>query len=192
MKKHYIALLLFMLSCCTLYSQAKTYTLQELRSQFTHKGYTEKALLDFQKTMAGLREKPQLHEDIPGQVISWFTLNDQFSWHKTYLVQNDKVKEVATLPSDEGFLQKLNSYVPEKSRFSYSSDLWSFALADKQLKDHFYLIKATAKSFNSHPEIPNDAILTYELEYKTKDFKKFVLVRLKDIHSNDWIEVAPY
>jgi len=171
---------------------AETYTLQQLQEKFKHKNYTEKILLDFQKTMIHLREKPQLHEDIPGEVISWYTLNGQFSWHKTYLIQKGKIKEVETLPKDDIFLKKLNSYVPEKSKFSYGSDLWSFAFVDKKLKDNFYLIKAAAKSFNSYPEIPNDDILLYDLAYKTKDFKKFQLVRLKDIHTDKWTEVDEY
>ena len=96
------------------------------------------------------------------------------------------------MPKDEAFLKKLNSYVPEKSRFSYTSDLWSFAFVNKKLDNGFYLIMATVKSFNSHPDIPNDDILVYHVEYKTKDFKKFKLVRLKDIHTDKWVDVGEY
>lgn len=168
---------------------SKTYTLQQLQARFKHKNYTEKVLLDFQTTMINLREKPQLNEDIPGEVISWYTLNGQYSWHKSYLIKKDKVKEIQTIPKDENFLKKLNSYVPEASKFSYSSDLWSFAFVTEKLADTFYLIKATTKSFNSYPEMPNDDILLFDLEYKTKDFKEFFLVRLKDIHTEKWTEV---
>ncbi len=167
----------------------ETYTLQQLKAKYRHENYTEKALLDFQKSMIDLREKPQLHEDIPGEVISWFTLNGLYSIHKTFLVNKNNVMEVETIPTDDLFLKKLNSYVPEKSRFSYSSGLWSFGFVEKKLKDNFYLIKATAKSFNSHPDLPNDDILLYNLEYKTKDFKHFQLVRFKDIHVSEWIDV---
>ncbi len=193
MKKTF-AFVLFITSCFISHAQntTETYTLQQLQARFKHKNYTEKVLLDFQKTMMNLRKKPQLNEDIPGEVISWYTLNGQFSWHKTYLIQKDKVEEVETLPKDDIFLKKLNSYVPEKSKFSYWSDLWSFAFVEKKLNDSFYLLKSTAKSFNSHPDIPNDDILIYDLEYKTKDFKEFKLVRLKDIHTKDWIEVGEY
>ena len=188
------AFILFITFYFVSYAQktTETYTLQQLQARFKHKNYTEKVLLDFQKTMINLRVKPQLNEDIPGEVISWYTLNGEFSWHKTYLIQKDKIKEVETLPKDDIFLKKLNSYVPEKSKFSYNSDLWSLAFVVKKLKNNFYLIKATTKSFNSYPEIPNDDILSYDLEYKTKDFKKFQLVRLKDIHTKEWLEVNEY
>lgn len=171
---------------------SKNFTLQQLQARFKHKNYTEKVLLEFQNTMVNLRVKPQLNEDIPGEVISWYTLNGQFSLHKTYLIKNDKLIEIETIPKDDIFLKKLNSYVPEKSKFSYNSDLWSFAFVEKKLNDDYYLIKATIKSFNSYPEIPNDDILSYDIEYKTKDFKKFQLVRLKDIHTKEWIEVGEY
>ncbi|MES2865083.1 MAG: hypothetical protein V4666_13240 [Bacteroidota bacterium] len=191
MKKVTFAFLFFIGLYCNSFAQQtpKTYTLKQLQARFKHANYTEKVLLDFQKTMENLREKPQLNEDIPGEVISWNTFNGQFSWHRTYLVEKDKVKEVPTIPKDEKFLKKLNSYVPEASKFSYSSDLWSFAFVEKKLEDNFYLIQATTKSFNSYPEMPNDDILIYDIEYKTKDFKEFFLVRLKDTHTEKWTEV---
>lgn len=83
------------------------------------------------------------------------------------------MKEIEIIPKDGIFLKKLNSYVPEKSKFSYSSDLWSFAFVEKKLNDNSYLIKSTAKSFNSYPDLPNDDILVYDIEYKTKDLKLF-------------------
>ena len=170
-------------------NNSETYTLQELKVRFKHENYNEKILLDFQKTMVDLRKKPELHEDIPGEIISWFTLNGKFSWHSTYILQKDNVKKVETVPKEDSFLKVLNRYVPEKSKFSYGYDLWSFAFVSEKLPDNYYLIKATVKSFNSHPEIPNDDILSYHIEYKTKDFETFQLVKLKDIHTDKWIEV---
>jgi hypothetical protein len=64
------------------------------------------------------------------------------------------------------------------------------AFVKSKLEGGYYLIKATTKSFNSYPEIPNPDILSYDIEYKTKDFKQFILVRLKDIHTEKWIEVT--
>jgi hypothetical protein len=191
MKKIAFTFLLIISFYGNLFAQqnSNTYTLPQLQARFKHANYSEKTLLDFQKTMENLREKPQLNEDIPGEVLSWFTLHGQYSIHKTYLVEKDNVKEVQTIPQDEKFLKKLNSYVPEVSKFSYSSNLWSFAFVKEKLADNFYLIKATAKSFNSHPDIPNDDILIYDLVYKTKDFKEFFLVKLKDIHTEKWTEV---
>ncbi|MEI8054244.1 MAG: hypothetical protein WCH52_10950, partial [Bacteroidota bacterium] len=150
-----------------------SYSLDQLKRIFNHANYAEKVLLDFQKTMINLRERPQLNEAIPGEVISWSTMIGEFSIQKVYVIEKNKLNEVEALPKDDSFLKKLNSYVPEKSKFTYSSDLWSFPYVYKKMNDNFYLIKATVKSFNSYPEIPNDDILLFNLEYKTKDFKAF-------------------
>jgi hypothetical protein len=56
-----------------------TYTLQQLKARLTHKNYTEKVLLDFQKTMVTLKQRPRLNEDIPGEVISWTGQNEDYS-----------------------------------------------------------------------------------------------------------------
>lgn len=194
MRKHPFIVLFFIAFFSTLYAQktSNPYSIEDLKHRLHQANYTEKVLLDFQKTMENLRERPQLDEEIPGEIISWSTMNGEFSIHKTYLIQKNKLKEVVALPADDSFLKKLNSYVPEQSKFTYSHDLWSFPLVSKKMDDNFYLIKVTVKSFNSYPEIPSDAILIFNLEYKTKDFKKFLLVRLKDIHTEKWTEVEAY
>jgi len=175
MKKTLIFLLLISF-CYSSKAQgtSETYTLNDLKARFKYKNYSDKVLRDFQATLINLRQKPEIMEDIPGEIISWYTLNGRFSLHKTYLIKEDKIQEVATLPKDDLFLNTINSFVPQESRFSYSSDLSSFAFAHKKLEDGFYLTQASAKSFNSQPEIPNDAILLYDFEYKTKDFKNFI------------------
>ncbi len=97
----------FLFLCITLFVNSyaqqaqETYTLQQLRTRFKHENNTQKVLKDFQNTMLNLREKPQLYEDIPGEVLSWYTLNGQFSWHKTYLRKNDNLTEVETIPNDD-------------------------------------------------------------------------------------------
>jgi hypothetical protein len=192
MSKTALTFAFIILSFCTGYSQQTTppYSIETLKARFKHENYTDKVLLEFQNTMSRLRVKPELSEDIPGEVLSWYTLTGEFSIYKTYLISNNAITKVATVPSDEKFLKKLNSYVPEKSRFTYDSDLWSMAFVKSKLEGGYYLIKATTKSFNSYPEIPNPDILSYDIEYKTKDFKQFILVRLKDIHTEKWIEVT--
>lgn len=192
MKKTTFIFLVLITFFSNLYAQqfSDSYSLDDLKRKFRHPNYSEKILLEFQETMKNLRVKPQLNEEIPGEIISWSTMSGEFSIQKIYVIEKNKLKEVQALPKDDSFLKKLNSYVPEKSKFSYSSDLWSFPYIDQKTKDNFYLIKVTVKSFNSYPDIPNDDILLYNLEYKTKDFKEFRLVRLKDIHTEKWIEVA--
>lgn len=193
MKKNIFTLILFIILSSNLHAQQtyETYTLQELKSKFKHANYTDKVLSDFHKVIAHLSERPLLNEDITGEVISWGMIINGYGIHKTYLIKNNSITEVETMPKDDAFLKKLNSYVPKESRFSYSSELWSFPLV-KKLNENFYLIKIVAKSFNSYPEIPSDDILVYDIEYKTKDFKEFRLVRLKDIHTKKWTEVKDY
>ena len=194
MKKQTFIFLFLITLFCNLQAQqsSNSYSLNDLKRKFKHTNYTEKVLLEFQETMKNLRVKTELNEEIPGEIISWSTMTGEFSIQKIYLIQKNKLKEVEALPKDESFLKKLNSFVPEKSKFSYSSDLWSFPYVYKKMNDNFYLIKVTVKSFNSYPEIPNDDILLYNLEYKIKDFKEFRLVRLKDIHTEKWTEVVDY
>ncbi|WP_289665340.1 hypothetical protein [Flavobacterium panacagri] len=176
------------------YAQNKTgsWTLQQLQARFTHKNYTEKVLLDFQKTMVRSEERPQLNEDIPGEVISWTGRNGDFSWHETYLIQKNKVQNVELIPKDNLFFKKLNSYASGQSKFSYGADLWSFAFVEKKLKDNFYLIGVVARSFSSMEDIITDDILIYDLKYKTRDFKEFKLVRFKDSRNEEWKEVGEY
>lgn len=165
------------------------YTLLELKETFRHENYTNQVLISFQNSMANLQLKPQLHEHIMGDIISWYTINGRFSWQQTYRIQNNEVVEIQTIPNDTIFLNTLNSFVPQKSRFAYGNDLWSFAYVKSKLDDTYYLIKATARSFNARPDIPNDDILSYDIEYKTSDFKNFTLLRFKDIHDKEWTAV---
>lgn len=167
----------------------EAYTIEQLRAKFRGSNYTEDILIAFQHSMQNLRIPPQISEDIPGEVISWFTLNGRYSMQKTYLIKADKLIEITTLPKDDVFFKVLNRYVPTESRLINDSDLWSMALVTKKLGDDSYLIKATAKSFNSYPEIPNDDIRIYDLEYKTKDFKSFQLLRLKETNKTEWTVV---
>ncbi len=182
---------LFSIAFCVA-SYAQTYTLGQLQQKFKHKNYTEKVLLDFQKRMENLEEKPILHEYIPGEVIAWSLIDGPFHFQNVFLIENDTIRKVEALPKDGAFLNKLNSYVPEKSKFAYDFDLWTFPFVKEKLADNFYLIKVNVKSFNSHPEMPNPDILLYSLEYKTKDFIDFRLLRLKESHSEKWIEVGEY
>ncbi len=182
---------LFVLFYSTLFAQNTNehYILQELKETFKHENYTNQVLISFQKSMANLRQKPELHEHIPGDIISWYTMGGRFSLQQTYRIQNNEVVEIQTIPNDSFFLNKLNAFVPEKSRFAYGHDLWSFAYVKSKLDATFYLIQATAQSFNARPDIPNDNILSYDLEYKTSDFKTFTLQRFKDIHEKEWTAV---
>lgn len=185
--------LFVLLLVCTL-SQAQSsppsYTLQELKEKFTHENYTEEVLLDFQKELEAVRIKPELHEYIPGEVIAWSFVNGSFATMQAYLIESKHLRPVDLLPKDEEFLAKLNSFVPEKSRFTYSSDLWSFPVVFEKRDNGFYVIKVTVTSYSSRPDWPSDDVLTYNVEYLTKDFKAFELLRLKDIHVQEWTVVG--
>jgi hypothetical protein len=192
--KHLFSLLFILVFCLNTHAQEtpRPYTLEELQSQLTHEKYTEKILLDFQKSMGQPEIKPEVYEYIPGEVLAWSIIYRRFAIHKVYLVQKDSLRPVEAKPSDTTFLKKLNSYVPKKSRFTYSSDLWTFPFVKEKRDDGSYLIKASVKSYNRQPDFPNPDILMYNLEYTTTDFQNFTLVRLKDNHAEEWIEVGAY
>lgn len=173
-------------------SNAQPYTVEELQKKFKPENYSEKALLEFRKSIEHLEEKPDLYEYIPGEVIAWSLMDGRFLLKSMFLIKNDTIREIEAIPKDEVFLAKLNSYVPEKSRFIYRTELWTLPVVKEKLADHAYLIKVTVKSYNPRPYEPSPDILTYHLEYTTKDFLNFRLIRLKEAHSEAWMEVGEY
>lgn len=183
--------LLFFLSVCTV-SHAQTYTLEELQKKFKPENYNEKILVEFQKSMEHLEEKPILYEYIPGEIIAWSYMDGRFLLNSIFLIENDSLKKVDALPNDNAFLLKLNSYVPEKSKFIYRSELWTLPFVKEKMANKSYLIQVNVNSYNPRPYEPSSDILTYNLEYTTKDFKSFRLIRLKNVHSKKWIKVGKY
>ncbi len=186
---------IFSFVCCIIissFSLAQTYTVEELKNKFKHVNYTDKLLLEFHKSIAHLEEKPDLYEYIPGEIIAWSFMDGRFLLNSMFLIENDSLKKIDAMPNDEVFLSTLNSYVPEKSRFIYRTELWTIPFVKEKLANKSYLIKATVKSYNPRPYEPSDDILTYNIEYTTKDFKKFRLVRLKDAKADKWIKVGKY
>ncbi|TYB79229.1 hypothetical protein [Bizionia myxarmorum] len=173
-------------------SNAQPYTVEELQKKFKPENYAEKVLLEFQKSIEHLEEKPDLYEYIPGEVIAWSLMDGRFLLNSMFLIKNDSIKAVEALPKGDDFLTKLNSYVPEKSRFIYGRELWTLPAVKGKLADNSYLIRVNVKSYNPRPYEPSPDILTYNLEYTTKDFLNFRLTRLKNAHSEEWIEAGEY
>lgn len=188
--KNIFSFLLF-LSIWTI-SYAQTYTLEELQKKFKPENYNEKVLLEFQNSIEHLEEKLDLYEYIPGEIIAWSYMDGRFLLNSIFLIENDSLKKIEALPNDDAFLFKLNSYVPEKSRFIYRAELWTLPFVKEKLANKSYLIQVSVKSYNPRPYEPSDDILTYNLEYTTKDFKNFRLIRLKDKNSEKWIKVGKY
>lgn len=171
---------------------AQTYTLEELQKKFKPENYSEKVLLEFRKSIAHFEERPDLYEYIPGEVIAWSFMDGRFLFNSMFLIEKDSLKQVEAIPKDDAFLSKLNSYVPEQSRFIYRRELWTLPSVKEKLADNSYLIKVNVTSYNPRPYEPSPDILTYNLEYTTKDFINFRLVRLKNVRSEEWIEVKEY
>ncbi len=182
---------LIFISICII-SNAQPYTVEELQSKFNPQNYSEKILLEFLKSIEHLEEKPDLYEYIPGEVIAWSRMDGRFLLDGMFLIKNDSIKEIKAIPKDDAFLTKLNSYVPEKSRFIYRRELWTLPAVKEKLPDNSYLIKVNVTSYNPRPYEPNLDILTYNLEYSTKDFLDFKLIRLKNSRAEEWIEVGEY
>lgn len=173
-------------------SYAQTYSAEELQKKFKPEIYTEKVLLEFQKSIEHLEGKPDLYEYIPGEIIAWSFMDGRFLLSTMFLIEKDSLKKIEALPDDDTFLSKLNSYVPEKSKFIYRAELWTLPFVKEKLANKSYLIQVNVKSYNPRPYEPNPDILTYNVEYTTKDFKNFRLIRLKDKNSEKWIKVGKY
>lgn len=183
--------LLFFLSLYTI-SFAQTYTIEELQKKFKPENYNEKVIVEFQKSMEHLAEKPSLYEYIPGKIIAWSFMDGHFLLYSIFLIENDSLIKIEALPKDDAFLIKLNSYVPEKSRFIYRPELWTLPFVKEKMANKSYLIQVDVNSYNPRPYEPSSDILTYNLEYSTKDFKNFRLIRLKNSNSEKWIKVGKY
>lgn len=171
-------------------SFAQNITLKELQKKFKPESYSENVILEFQKSIENLEERPDLYEYIPGEVIAWSLMDGRFLLYQLFLIKNNTIEQVEALPKDDVFFTKLNSYVPEKSRFIYRRELWTLPVVKEKLADGSYLIKISVQSYNPRPYEPNPDILKYNLEYSTKDFINFHLIRLKDTQSKEWIEVG--
>ena len=188
MKKIFSFLFISVWTICN----AQTYSLEELQKKFKSENYKKKVLLEFQKSIEHLEEKPDLYEYIPGEIIAWSFMDGRFLLNSMFLIENDSLKKIEALPNDDAFLAKLNSYVPEKSRFIYRTKLWTLPSVKEKLANKSYLIQVNVKSYNPRPYEISEDILTYNLEYTTKDFKNFSLIRLKDKNSEKWIKVGKY
>lgn len=182
--------LAFVLSCCL--SFAQNITRENLKEKLTHKMYNENALTDFHNSMSHLEGTPDIYEFLPGEFIGWSYMDGRFLLYKMFVLKNKQLTEVNLIPNDMDFLEKLNSYVPQKSRFVYSIGSWTLPAVKEKLKDNSYVIRVNVTSYNSRPYEPSDDILTYNIEYSTKDFISFRLLRVKDSQATDWIEIEEY
>lgn len=189
--KRILSLLAGTLLCFAAYSQEQNghYSLAEVKAKLTEGMYSDKVLKDFHHGLNQIDPFPRIHEYIPGEVIAWSWVSGRLANQQLFLVKKDSLFEVKAIPSDEAFIEELNSYVPEKSAFKYMSDLWSFPFVKEKIKRKYFLIKATVTSYNPYPDYPNDDILSYDIEYRTKDFQNFSLLRLKDTKAKEWMEV---
>ncbi|HLT49364.1 MAG TPA: hypothetical protein VKZ90_02855, partial [Aequorivita sp.] len=84
---------LFLISILTI-SNAQPYTVEELQKKFKPENYTEKVLLEFQKSIEHLEEKPDLYEYIPGEVIAWSLMDGRFLLTNMFLIEDDTIKEI--------------------------------------------------------------------------------------------------
>ena len=181
-------LALFFLTIGTTF-QAQHYTLDQLRQKLNRATYPDKVLLEFKQSIDLLESQPNVYEYLPGEVIAWSLMDGRLLLYNVFLIENEALTQVNILPNDAAFLKKLNSYAPRESRFIYRRELFSLPAIRQKLPDGSYLINVDVTSYNPRPYEPSEDILTYNLEYSTKDFVNFGLLRLKNTRSDVWIEV---
>lgn len=186
--KKIITSLVFVAYCSV--SSAQSYSLAEVKNQLKQNKYKEKIYTEFHQSMSHLEGTPDIYEFLPGEFIGWSYIDGRFLLYKMFVLENNQLREVQLIPNDIFFLEKLNSYVPQKSRFVYSIGSWTLPVVKEKLKDNSYVIRVNVTSYNSRPYEPSDDILTYTIEYSTKDFSSFRLLRLKDAKAKEWIEVG--
>ncbi|WP_330746780.1 hypothetical protein [Chryseobacterium sp. CP-77] len=163
-----------------------TLTTKDIQEKFEYK-YKKDILSKFIASMKDIDHNPLVSESIPGKVIRWDSNIGQYSIIKNFLVSKNDLEEIKTNPNDKEFLTNLNNYFPKESQFTYSD--WGNGTIIKILSDGNFLIANKARSYHRQSMIPNNDIITIELEYKTKNFKEFKLVRFKKINDKIWTVV---
>ena len=166
-------------------------TVAEMQKAFIYKKYSVEILKQLVKnSLKNGEENATVFESIPGEIIGW-TSTDGGAQTQTvnFQLKNGKLIEVNTTIG-ETELKKLNKFAPKNSHFELNNDYLdafkypSVGNIDKKLKTGEFNLSSqiTLQNDNGNKEL-------YDLEYQTKDFKKFLLKRFKESESNKWINI---
>jgi hypothetical protein len=159
--------------------------LKVIQKNFVYKKYTVELL----KKLIKIAEKDAtFFESIPGEIIGWTSTDKgNQTQTETFKIKNGTLTKINTTVS-ESDLKKIDKFAPKNSHFELNNGLYddtkypSVGKVLKKLKDGTYLLSSriTLEFSNQEPH------KIYDLEFQTKNFKNFVLKRIKDSESDTW------
>lgn len=119
-------------------------------------------------------------ETIPGDIleINYWGVGNMTS-QIYYKISKNNLENISVIPEeDKNFLKKVKKNIGNKNITFFNSKGNSYSSVEKNPKDKFYLIGASLflKEDNFAP--------SYEIEYKTTDFKNFTPLRIKSSDEN--------
>ena len=155
-----------------------------IQKNFIYKKYPVELLKKLIKTA---EKDATFFESIPGEVIGWTSTDKgNQTQTETFKIKNGTLTKINTTVS-ESDLKKIDKFAPKNSHFELNNGLYdetmypSVGKIEKKLKNGDYLLSSriTLQNENGDKKL-------YDLEYQTKDFKKFNLKRLKPSKSEKW------
>ena len=163
-------------------SEAKI-TVKEVQKEFKYKKYSTEILKKFVKQIDEIEQKPNVTEFIPGEIIGWNNDRSTYSTEEIFKINGQNLTQISTIPENKSFFEKLNKYAPKGNEFDIYK--WSTRIyegkIEKKLNDGNYLINIGLTLFEKGKNDDfNNGIGEYEVEYKTKDFKNFIPLKLRE------------
>lgn len=163
---------------------AESVPLEVIQKNFVYKKYTVELLKKLIKTA---EKDATFFESIPGEIIGW-TSTDKGNLTQTeiFKIKSGNLTKINTTVS-ESDLKKIDKFAPKNSHFELNNDYLdafkypSVGNVVNKLKDGKYIMNSqiTLKYNDGNKKL-------YDLEYQTKDFKKFTLKRFKESESEKW------
>ena len=160
-------------------------SVKQVQQKFKFKKYSTTVLTKFVKEID--ENDATLFEAIPGEIIGWTSTDKgNQTQTETFKIKNGTLTKINTMVS-ESDLKKIDKFAPKNSHFELNSGLYdetkypSVGKIEKKLKNGEYLLSSriTLQNENGDKKL-------YDLEYQTKDFKKFSLKRFKQSESKKW------
>ena len=164
----------------------------QVQKEFKYKKYSSEILKKFVNEIEEIEQKPNITEFIPGEIIGWNNDRSTYTTEEIFWIKGNKLIPISTIPENESFFAKVNKYAPKGNEFDIYK--WSTRVYEgevlKKLADGNFLMNIGLTLFKTGKSDDfNNGIGEYEVEYKTKDFKNFVPVKLreKDKKGAKWI-----
>ncbi len=160
-------------------SEAKI-TVKEIQKEFKYKKYSAEILKKFVNQISEIEQKPYVTEFVPGEIIGWNNDRSSYSTQEIFKITGNKLVEISTIPQNENFFAKLNKFASNNQIFSFENNGRNYeAKSIKKSKNGDYILNSEIYILEKNSN--SDILETYEIEYKTKDFKNFTPLKIRNV-----------